>query len=338
VLDRNLACKLYFDMLRIRMMEEKLTELYQSGLANAPVHLSIGQEAVAVGIMAALEPQDKIVSTHRCHAHYFAKGGDSKKMMAEIFGKATGCCRGKGGSMHLFDDKAGHVISVPIVGASIPMAVGLALSFKLMRENKIAVAFFGDGAVEEGIFWESLNFAVVHRLPVLFVCENNLYATHSPILTRQPREEIAPRVQPHLFDASDAYRISDANDVIWVKNVAEKATEKVRKGQPCFIEACTYRWREHWGVGEDWHLGYRSREEGEKWIVKCPLKYLRRILKEMYLQLCDQVEVDEQDFLITDNKINEWTLLIEKEIDEAVRFAINSPAPSPEELISEVRG
>ncbi len=312
--------KLYYEMLRIRLVEEKLTEWCNAGLIKAPVHLSIGQEGVAVGVMATLKPQDKIVSTHRCHSHYLAKGGDLKKMMAEILGKATGCCKGKGGTMHLFDDKVGHVVSVPLVAASIPFAVGLALSFKMKGEDKIAVAFFGDGAVEEGIFWESLNFASVHCLPVLFVCENNLYATHSPILRRQPSEEIIWRIKPHNVHAC---RIADANNVLNVTEIATLMVGLVRKNQPCFIEACTYRLREHWGPGEDWHLGYRSREEGEKWIAKCPFKQLKKVF-------------DEEGIL--QSEIEKMDKLIKQEIDEAVEFAFNSPPPSQEELFTEVGG
>ncbi|MDP3004120.1 MAG: thiamine pyrophosphate-dependent dehydrogenase E1 component subunit alpha, partial [Candidatus Azambacteria bacterium] len=269
--------------------------------------LSIGQEAVAVGVMAALKPQDKIVSTHRCHGHYLAKGGDLKKMMAEILGKATGCCKGKGGTMHLFDDSVGHVISAPLVAASISFAVGLALSFKMKGEDKIAVAFFGDGAVEEGIFWESINFASVHRLPVLFICENNLYATHSHILSRQPSEEIFWRVKPHGVYTR---RIADANNILTVVEVAASMVDLVRKNRPCFIEACTYRLKEHWGVGEDWHLGYRSREEGEKWMAKCPFKQLQKVF-------------DEED--IPQSEIVEMEKIIKKEINEAVEFAVKSP-------------
>lgn len=333
--DKDFLKKLYFEMLRIRMVEEKLTEWCNADLIKAPVHLSIGQEAVAVGVMAALKPQDKIVSTHRCHAHYLAKGGNLKKMMAEILGKATGCCKGKGGTMHLFDDEAGHVVSAPLVGASISFAVGIALSAKMKGEDKIVVAFFGDGAVEEGIFWESLNFAVVHHLPILFVCENNLYATHIHIRDRQPSEEIASRVKPHNIHAC---RIADANNVLTVREVAASMVDLVRKNQPCFIEACTYRLREHWGVGEDWHLGYRSREEGEKWMAKCPFKQLRNTLEQWYLQLSDQIEVDERNFLIKDDEIDIWTSLIREEIDEAVEFAFKSPPPSREDLLSEVGG
>ena len=312
--------KLYYDMLRIRLVEEKLAEWYQTDLIKAPVHLSIGQEAVAVGVMAALRPEDKIVSTHRCHGHYLAKGGDLKRMMAEILGKATGCCQGKGGTMHLFDDKAGHVISIPLVAASIAFAVGLALSFKMQGENKIAVAFFGDGAVEEGIFWESLNFASVHHLPVLFVCENNLYATHSPILRRQPSSEIVSRIKPHNVYCQ---RLEDANNVLEVRRISQALVEITRQNQPCFLEACTYRLREHWGPGEDWHLGYRTREEGEYWVAKCPFKQLRQVF--------DQEGIPQSE-------INAMERLINEEIDAAVKFAIESPPPSREELLSEVGG
>lgn len=316
----DLLKKLYYDMVRIRRTEEKLTELYTAGHIAAPIHLSIGQEAVAVGVMAALKPEDKIVSTHRCHGHYLAKGGDMKRMFAEILGKATGCCSGRGGTMHIFDEKAGHVVSTPLVGASISFAVGLALSFKMKGEDKIAAAFFGDGAVEEGIFWESINFASVHKLPVLFVCENNLYATHSPILARQPSDKITPRVEPHLFDVSDAYRIADANNVLLAVNIAQEAVEKVRKGRPCFIEARTYRFKEHWGVGEDWDLGYRSKAELDYWLARCPIKQLREFLMEKGLALSDFEKME---------------VSVKNEIEEAVKFAFESPEPMLENLIKE---
>ena len=318
--DKETLKRLYFEMLRIRRAEERLAKLFNEGHIKAPIHLSIGQEAVAVGVMAALRPEDKIVSTHRCHAHYLAKGGDLKKMFAEILGKATGCCKGKGGTMHLFDEDAGHIISAPIVGASIAFAVGLALSFKMKGEDKIAVAFFGDGAVEEGIFWESVNFAAVRRLPILFICENNLYATHSHILKRQPSGEITPRVAPYI----NSYRINNANNVLHVMEIAKLKVDLVRKGQPCFIEALTYRLREHWGVGEDWHLGYRSREEGEAWLKLCPFKQLENIFDS----------IGEKYFL--HSEYSKMEKLIKKEIDVAEEFALNSTAPSKEELLSEV--
>ncbi len=319
--DKKLLIKLYYDMLKIRLVEEKLADWYNSGLIKAPVHLYIGQEAVAVGVIAALEPQDKIVSTHRCHGHYLAKGGDLKKMMAEILGKVTGCCHGKGGTMHLFDDSVGHVISVPLVAASIPLAVGIALSFRMKGENKIAVAFFGDGAVEEGIFWESINFASVKKLPVLFVCENNFYATQSPILARQPRSEIVSRVEPHNVYCHRIFE--DANNVLEILRVSQELVEVTRGNQPCFLEACTYRLREHWGPGEDWHLGYRTREEGDEWLAKCPFKQLKQVF--------DKEGIPQRD-------VDEMETLINQEIDEAVKFAIESPAPNKQDLLSEVGG
>ena len=305
-------------MLRIRRVEEKISELYKEGHIKAPVHLSIGQEAVAVGVMSALNKEDKIVSTHRCHGHYLAKGGDMKKMMAELLGKSDGCCGGKGGTMHLFDEDAGHVISAPLVGASIAFAVGLGLAIKLKKESKVAVAFFGDGAVEEGIFWESLNFASVHRLPVLFVCENNLYATHSPILKRQPASEIVSRVSSH---GVKTFHVANGNDVLAVSDVTHQATNLVRNGQPCFVEAVTYRWREHWGVGEDWHLGYRTLEEGKYWINNCPLKMLNRLLI---------------DRAVSEYEINRLEEEVKQEINQAVDFAFESKPPSADELLSDV--
>lgn len=312
--------KLYYEMLRIRLVEEKLADWYNSGLIKAPVHLSIGQEAVAVGVMTALRSEDKVISTHRCHGHYLAKGGDLKKMMAEILGKATGCCKGKGGTMHLLDDKAGHVISTPLVGASIAFAVGLAFSFKMKGENKIAVTFFGDGAVEEGIFWESVNFASVHKLPVLFVCENNLYATHSPILRRQPSSEIVSRVKAHNVFCC---RLEDANNVLEVRRISQALVEMTRQNQPCFFEACTYRLKEHWGPGEDWHLGYRTREEGEYWMARSPFKQLQKVFDEEGIPQSEIVKMEK---------------LINEEINRAVKFALESPAPPKEDLLSEVGG
>ena len=312
--------RLYYEMLRIRKAEEKLTEWDKAGLINVPIHLCTGQEAIAVGIMAALKPKDKIVSTHRCRGHYLAKGGDLKAMMAEILGKATGNGRGKGGAMHLFDDKAGIVVSAPLVGASIAIAVGIALSSKMKGDDKISVAFFGDGAVETGIFWESLNFASVHHLPVLFVCENNLYATRSPILRRQPDKTIVSRISPHRVNVC---RIKNANNVLDVMMVAQSIVNRVRLNEPGFIEACTYRVKEHWGGNDDWHLGYRSREEGDKWLAKCPLKQIKKVLRKN--------GVDNYDIEDMDRRIDE-------EVNEAADFAIKSPAPLPWELTTEVGG
>ncbi|MEK7567166.1 MAG: thiamine pyrophosphate-dependent dehydrogenase E1 component subunit alpha [Patescibacteria group bacterium] len=300
--EKDLLRKMYFEMLRIRRAEEKISELFKAGHIVAPVHLSIGQEAAAVGVMNALRPQDKVVSTHRCHGHYLAKGGNLKRMLAELCGRSTGCAGGYGGTMHLIDDEAGFVVSAPIVGASIAFAVGIALASKIKGENKIAVAFFGDGSVEEGIFWESINFASVHRLPMIFVCENNLYATHSPILKRQPEERIMDRVFPHRLRVDRV----DGNDVLAVREAALQAVFVASNKGPVFIEVRTYRYKEHWGINEDWQLGYRSREEGEAWMAKDPIK--------IYGQLFE-------------SENEEIEARIKKEIDEAVDFALSSPVP-----------
>ena len=310
---------LYYEMLRIRLAAEKLIELCNNGHIEAPVHLSIGQEAVAVGVMAALRPQDKIVSTHRCHAHYLAKGGDLVKMIAEIAGRRTGCCGGRGGTMHLFDNSVGHVVSAPLVGASIALAVGLGLSFKMKGENKIAVAFFGDGAVEEGIFWESINFVSVHKLPVIFVCENNFYATHSPILRRQPHDEIVSRVIPHGLTTVT----TDGNNVLDVLYSAKVAIRLAKTNHPVFIEARTYRFKEHWGVGDDWHLGYRSREEGEKWLKRCPLQNLYDDLKQRF---------ESNNYWTLDLRICQLEKMVKTKIEEAAQLAISSLPPVKEDL------
>lgn len=308
---------LFYRMLRIRRAEEKITELFKSGHIVAPVHLSIGQEAAAVGVMSVLDKQDKVVSTHRCHGHYLAKGGDLANMLAELCGRATGCAGGYGGTMHLTDDEAGFTVAAPIVGASIAIAVGIALAFKIKKEDKIAAAFFGDGAVEEGIFWESLNFASVHRLPVLFVCENNLYATHSPILKRQPYASIIERVRPHGIMALRVGE-EDGNNVLAVYKAAQELAARARGRAPAFLEICTYRSKEHWGVGEDWDLGYRSREEGEKWLARDPLK--------MHSGAFSEKETRDMEAEIND------------EINRAEKFALGSPEPSPPDVCGKRHG
>lgn len=306
---------MYSAMLRIRKAEEKLVELWPSGEIRSLMHLSTGQEAVAVGVCSGLNQNDSVVSTHRCHAHYLAKGGSLKKMFAELAGKIGGCSRGKGGSMHLFAPEVGMNLSVPIVGGSIPIGVGIGLAAKIKNENRVSVIFFGDGALEEGVFWESLNFACVHKLPVFFVCENNLYATHAHIAKRQPDENISQRVAG--FDLPTA--VIDGNNVEEVFQCTQELIGFIhRSGGPVFIEAKTYRWREHWGPGEDWHLGYRSKSEGDYWKAKCPIWNFEKKL------------ISTDDCFLDDLKHIEK--LIAKEIEEALISAKISPEPSMEEL------
>ena len=306
--NKNLLVNMYCQMLRIRKVEEKLIELWELGELRSLMHLSTGQEAVAVGVCSALTRNDSVVSTHRCHAHYLAKGGSLKKMLAELAGKEGGCCGGKGGSMHLFDPDVGMNLSVPLVGGSIPIAVGIALANKMRNKERVSVAFFGDGAVEEGVFWESLNFARTFKLPILFVCENNLYATHSHILKRQFSDSISERLMSFKMPTVTV----DGNNVEEVFTTTSKMIELIKQeGGPGFIEATTYRWKEHWGPDEDWHLGYRSKEEGNKWKARCPIRLLERKL----IKLKAGVDFD---------KLSQ---VINNEIEKAVVFARQSPEP-----------
>ena len=308
-----LTQELLESVLRVRRVEERVGELFDAGRVQMPVHLSIGQEAVAAGVAQAVRPNDKAVSTHRCHGHYLALGGDMGRMLAELFGRQDGCCGGKGGTMHLFDEESGLFCSSPLVGASISFAVGVGLASKMRGDGAVAFAFFGDGAVEEGIFWESVNFASVHRIPVIFVCENNLYATHSHILNRQPAATISPRVEAHGLKTF----LVDGNDAVAVYEAAQKAVEYAKEGQPCFLEAMTYRWKEHWGVGDDWELGYRAKEEVELWKRRCPLQKI----KESFLEAGGELEL-----------YGALEAKIQTELEAAIDFAESSPRPEPDQL------
>jgi TPP-dependent pyruvate/acetoin dehydrogenase alpha subunit len=265
----------YRSVLRIRLVEETIAQRYKDQKMRCPVHLSIGQEAIAVGISAALSRSDQVVSTHRCHAHYLAKGGDLFALFSELMGKATGCCAGRGGSMHLFDPAAGVLASLPIVGASIPVGVGAALAFKLEGRSEVAVIFMGDAAVEEGVFHESANFAALKKLPAIFVCENNLYSVYTRLHDRQPQRPLTDIAYAHGIPST---RI-DGNDLTAVHAASVEAVARARSGAgPSFIVADTYRWREHCGPNYDNDLGYRSHAEFEQWQKRDPLVRLREKL------------------------------------------------------------
>ncbi len=252
-------------ILRIRMIEEAIADRYAQQKMRCPVHLSIGQEAVAVGVSAHLKKTDYAVSGHRAHAHYLAKGGDLKKMVAEIYGKASGCCGGRGGSMHLVDLTVGFLGSTPIVGGSIPIGVGAALAAQMKREERLVAIFFGEGSTEEGVFAESLNFAALKKLPVLFVCENNLYSVYSPLEVRQPRE----RSIPLIAEAHGIFALQgDGNCLDKVSTLTEKAVDHIRKGRgPALLELATYRFREHCGPDLD---PYQPQEEVAAWKARDP--------------------------------------------------------------------
>ena len=273
--------QVYFQMLRIRLVEERIAERYPQQEMRCPVHLCIGQEAVAAGVCAALTREDYVMSGHRSHGHYLAKGGSLKAMMAELYGKATGCSRGKGGSMHLVDLEVGFLGATPIVGATIPIAVGTAFASLMRGESRVSVVFFGDAAPETGAFHESLNFAALKRLPVVFVCENNLYSTASPLSVRQPDGlELVERGRGHGVASEQG----DGNDAVEVYERARRAVERARRGEgPTFLEFKTYRWREHCGPYYDNDLGYRSESEFQEWQGRCPLTRLKeRLLGEIF--------------------------------------------------------
>ncbi len=288
------------DMVRIRRVEETLAELYPSGEMRTPTHLSIGQEAVAVGVCGALRRDDVVYSGHRCHAHYLAKGGDLRGMVAELYGRETGCARGRGGSVHLNDPEAGVIASSAILGQTMAVAVGTALAFTMDGRDQVAVTFFGDGTVEEGIFHETLNFAVMRRAPVLFVCENNGFSTHTRLEVRQPAS-----VSIHARAASYGMpsRLVDGNDVFAVHAAAREAVAHARRGAgPFFLECTTYRWREHVGPQWDFDKGYRTKAEVDAWIARCPIRSAsERLLSEgvctqqriAAMERASQIEVDE---------------------------------------------
>lgn len=252
--DETTLLKYLVDMLTIRVTEETVGELVEEGLARGPCHLGIGQEAIAVGVSASLNREDRVFGGHRSHSHYLALGGEVDCLIAEILGKATGASKGMGGSMHLYGRSVGFYGCVPLVAATIPIAVGAALAAKMDGSNAIAVSYFGDGAAEEGVFHECLNLAAAHRLPILFVCENNLFSSHLDILQRQPSDRIARFAEAHQIPS----RTVDGNDVLAVASSAAEfvAHARNRRG-PTFLEAVTYRHRGHVGPKEDVDVGVR---------------------------------------------------------------------------------
>lgn len=304
--------RLFREMLRIRLVEEAIADRYAAWEMRCPVHLSIGQEAVAVGISAALRPDDMVISNHRSHAHYLAKGGDLRRMLAELHGKETGCARGRGGSMHLIDRSVGMIGALPIVAGSIPIGVGVALASRRAGHDRVVVIYVGDAAIEEGVFHESANFASLEKLPVLFVCENNQFSVYTPLATRQPDRPLR-----HLAEAHGIRTFTgDGNDARAVRDLAADALTSVRSGAgPAFIELPTYRWREHCGPGYDDDLGYRPAVDVAAWRERCPVAQERRRLTGDGL-LSAALEAD-------------LTNAVAGEIDEAFAFALASPLPAP---------
>jgi TPP-dependent pyruvate/acetoin dehydrogenase alpha subunit len=265
-----------------------------------------------VGVCEALDAADIVFGTYRGHALYLAKGGDPKAMIAELYGKVTGCGRGKAGSMHLVDKSVGMMGTSAIVSTTIPQAVGYALAERMKGKDTIVTVFFGDGAIEEGVFWESINFAALMNLPVLFVCENNQYAIHTHWSKRVPQPNYCERVATFGVPSQ---RIAN-NDVIDVFSVASKLVPQVREGGPRFLEIETYRWREHVGPAYDWHLGYRSKEEGDDWMARDEMARVGELLPAALR-----------------NEIEAKCLA---RIDAAFQFAEDSKFPEDEELYRDI--
>jgi len=312
----------YKKLLYTRRAEEILAELYKQQEMRTPTHFGIGQEAVAVGVCDALESGDVIYSHHRCHTHYLAKGGSLLGLVAELYGRVDGCSRGRGGSVHLSDLQAGVIATAAILGETIAVAVGSALAFQMDQKKKVAVCFFGDAVMEEGIIYESLNFAAIHRVPVLFVCENNGYSTESPHRARQPEgTDFCDRVRAFKIPASRL----DGNDVGSVHAAAQEALAQCRSGAgPAFFECVTYRWREHVGPNFDYELKrtYRTREEIERWMEQCPIQRSAKAL--IASGAANQADLEG------------WRSEIDSQIHETVAAAKCSPWPEPETLLDNV--
>ncbi len=267
-----LRIELHQQLLRVRHGEHLLARLYKEQEMRTPTHFGLGQEAVAVGVCSALDADDVVYSHHRCHNHYLAKGGDFEALAAELYGRQSGCSAGRGGSVHLTARDVGFIVSSAILGETVAVATGSALAFKMDGQPRVAVSFFGEAACEEGVFYESINYAAVHALPILYVCENNLYSTESPLAVRQPAgTDLCERVRAFKIPSERV----DGNDVLAVHEATARRLAELRAGRgPLFLECMTYRWLEHVGPNFDHELGrtYRTEAELREWIERCPVK------------------------------------------------------------------
>ena len=313
-IDRKLSLDLYRSMLQLRDFELKVQELYRAGLLPGFVHLYVGEEAVAVGVCASMRKDDLVYSTHRGHGHALAKGVPGRDVMAELWGKQTGCNGGRGGSMHMFAPEYGFMGTNGIVGGGIPLATGAALAAQLRHSGQVVVSFFGDGAVNTGSFHESLNMASVWNLPVIFACENNLYATEMAFHRATKNVNIASRAAAYLMPSVEA----DGSNVHETFRVARDVIDRARAGGgPTLIEFKTYRFLGH-------HEGdpgteYRTKDEVESWKGRCPIKNLRR-------RLLSSSEAAERDFEQIQQEAEAW-------LEDAVQFARSSPNPDPASVL-----
>lgn len=300
-------------MLRIRRVEEEIIRLYPTDKIKSPVHLSIGQESVAVGVCEALDNDDVVFGTYRGHALYLAKGGDVKKMMAELFGKSEGCGRGKAGSMHLVDPDVNMMGTSAIVATGIPNAVGYAMALKMQGSKQIVTVFFGDGAMDEGVFHESVNFASLKELPIIFICENNTYAIYSHVNERMKKANICERAAVYGLDAM---KVDDGDPELTYKATL-RAANLAREGKgPSFIECMTYRWRDHVGPDEDRSIGYRPDKELDDWISR-----------DQVAKYSGLISLEEKERIDAE---------VEAEIEAAIDFAERSDFPANEEIFDYV--
>jgi acetoin:2,6-dichlorophenolindophenol oxidoreductase subunit alpha len=315
----DLMLQMYRCMVLIRLAEEKLADLVEAGEIGTPCHLYIGQEAIAAGVCSALSKADYVWGAHRSHGHYLAKGGDLRAMMAEIYGKTTGCSKGHGGSMHLCAPEVGILGTVPLLAATIPLATGSAFASKTRGDQRVSVSFFGDGATEEGHFHESLNLAGLYRLPLVFVCENNLYACHMHISERRSEDNIVKSAEAHGINGA----VVDGNDALAVYRASVEAVARARAGGgPTLIECRTYRWRGHVGPSWDSDVGVKRRGELKEWLPKDPILRLSRRLIERGVSE-EVLETAKQE--------------CEIEVSDSIKFARESPSPDPSEMLAHVR-
>jgi len=310
---------MYESMLKIRLAEEKCIELNSEQLMKNPHHYYIGQEAVAVGVCSALNNEDQVYSSHRSHGHYLAKGGDLNAFFAELYCKIDGCAKGKGGSMHVIDTSVGFMNSNGVVCGTVPMAVGAAFAYKTRKKPNVAVTFFGDGGADQGILYEAINYAVLKKLPVIFVCENNFYASFSHVSARHGLQDIKKRAEGFGVPAAKVY----GQDVLDVYTIAKKMIDKAKEGEgPSFIEAEVYRFKGHCGTGDDVGPGLRSQEELEFQKQECPIRKFEELL--INSQILDQTSIKTIE------------LKVEDQINQAVEFGRNSPLPTQDELLKDV--
>lgn len=320
----DLKINLLKALIWLRLCEEYLVKLYPEQEMRTPIHFATGQEAIAAGVCKALETSDAVYSHHRCHNHFLAMGGTFFQLAAELYGRTTGCSMGRGGSVHLTSRDTGFIISSAILGETIAVATGSAFAFKMDHSKRVAVSFFGDGSCEEGSFYETLNFASLNKVPVLFVCENNFYSTESHISIRQPEgSSIHGRAQVLGIES----KIIDGNDVYEVYETVKSILPKLRSGQgPFFLECMTYRWREHVGPNFDYEIQnrkYRSKEEQIDWMSnKCPIKLAADKLISAGI--------------ISESKVSEIYEHFNQEIQNDAIRAKESPWPSVDTLLNGV--